>query len=97
MICPNCGIVASSIPTPFLTKSGVTQKLGVCKNCNYIIWAKGTTKTSESSKEETVESGESREELLADICLAYSYADSHQKSNEIDIDRVFLKGKINYK
>lgn len=96
MICPKCGLVDKSVPTPGLTKRGQGRKLGGCKVCSASIWAMPTTKLSEHSQLETVEKGESREELLADLYVKYIGADEHRKTNEIDIDRVIYEdGKKN--
>ena len=91
MICPKCGSVDKSIPTPGLTKRGQGRKLGKCKECSASIWAMPTTKLSEHSQLETVEQGEEREELLAGLYVKHVGADEHGKTNEIDIDRVIYK------
>ena len=96
MICPKCGLVDNSIPTPGLTKRGQGRKLDKCKECSASIWAMPTTKLSEHSQLETVERGEEREALLASIYVKHIGADEHRKTNEIDIDRLIYKNGEKY-
>jgi len=96
MICPKCGLVDSSIPTPRLTKRGQGRKLGKCMECSASIWAMPTTKLSEYNQLETVERGEEREALLASIYVKHIGADEHRKTNEIDIDRLIYKNREKY-
>tara|TARA_Y100000590_G_C15732625_1_gene1017558 strand:- start:2342 stop:2947 length:606 start_codon:yes stop_codon:yes gene_type:complete len=96
MICPKCGFINSNIPTPNLTKKGQGRRLGDCKKCTSSIWAMPTTKLSEHSQLETVERGEEREALLANIYVKQIGADEHRKTNEIDIDRLIYKNGEKY-
>ena len=91
MICPKCGNIDLTIPTPFLTKRGEGKKIGNCSICNSEIWAMPTTKISEHSQLETVEKGEQREELLVNIYQNWIGADHNKKTNEMDIDRLLYK------
>jgi len=91
MICPKCGDINSTQPTPFLTRRGEDKKLGVCTACDSDIWAMPTTKISEHSQLETVERGEEREELLVKIYQDWIDADKNEKTNEMDIDRLLYK------
>ena len=91
MICPKCGNINSTQPTPFLTRRGEGKKLGVCIACDSDIWAMPTTKISEHSQLETVERGEEREELLVKIYQDWIGADKNEKTNEMDIDRLLYK------
>ena len=96
MICPKCGNVDSSLPTPFLTRRGEGGKLGNCNNCNSDIWAIPTTKISEHSQLETVEKGEEREELLVKIYQDWIGSEKNIKTDEVDIDRLLYKDGKKY-
>ena len=90
MICPMCGFLDKEKPTPNLTKRGQGRKLRDCPKCHTSVWAMPTTKTGEYSQLETVEKGEAREELLADLYVSHLGYEKHIKTDEIDIDRVVL-------
>jgi len=96
MICPKCGFVDVKVPTPGLTKRDQGRNLGSCEKCSASIWAMPTTKLSEHSQLETVERGEEREALLANIYVKHIGADEHRKTNEIDIDRLIYKNDEKY-
>jgi len=89
MICPKCGFVNTSIPTPNRIKEAT--KLGNCQKCSRVIFAQPTTKRTESSQIETVQHGESREDILLPIYLKYHPGcTSKKRKSADDIDREIL-------
>jgi len=85
MICPYCGRMEKSIPTPELTRTRTL--LGTCK-CGKKVWAIPTQKRAEKSQLATVEEGEEREEILVNIYLKHEGgARSEKRPSADDIDR----------
>lgn len=91
MICPYCGTVDESTPTPAKTSKGTTELLGECRDCQRDIWAYPTNKSGEPSPLATVREGERREVQLADAYLEHERGDEHRDRNRAaDIDREVL-------
>ncbi|WP_027339628.1 hypothetical protein [Halonatronum saccharophilum] len=91
MICPCCGVIDYSIPSPNYTRKGTKRILGVCKNCNKEIYCIPTKKNYEKSQQHTVNKGELREEMLSNIYIENmrgAIAKNMPKAH--DIDRVAL-------
>jgi hypothetical protein len=88
MICPYCGHVDSENTTPKLTTKGTTKRLGSCSECDKVVWAYPTNKSSEPSPIATVLEGERREVALADAYLDYAGGATHEdRGQAADIDR----------
>lgn len=103
MICPGCGHVDKSIPTPEFTRRGFPRIIGACKKCGTSIQASATTTTSEASQAASVAKGEARERLIADR-LAEHLTDidggaySHSALGEAaDVDRAMHRnGELSF-
>ena len=91
MICPNCGKIDLNFPTPKITKKKSKIKLSNCSICSNEVWCIPTTKKYEKSQIETVKIGESREKILSSELTSFFKADSHHKTDNIDIDRYFVR------
>ncbi|MBA7620947.1 hypothetical protein ES703_28303 [subsurface metagenome] len=98
MICPYCGKVNEKIPTPNLTKRGTRVLLGKCV-CGKEVWAIPTQKKRERSQLATVEEGEAREKILADIYIQYedgTRTERRELADDIDRNVYDENGEIIY-
>lgn len=91
MICNICAFVDDKHPTPETTPKHHSNFIANCPKCSNPVWAIGTTKEKETSKQLTVDEGERREIILSDDIIKFLGADSHHKSGDIHIDRVALR------
>lgn len=86
MICPYCGKVDRTTPTPELSRT--KRQIGTCKFCGKPIFALPTTKRAEGSQIETVTRGEEREDILTGIYISHEGGQRADKRNGADdIDR----------
>ena len=86
MICPYCGKVTEHIPTPALTKTNTRVMLGKCE-CGKDIWAIPTQRKGERSQLATVEEGEAREAILADLYIKHeggTRSEGREAADDID-------------
>jgi len=99
VICPYCGSVDESTPTPEITPKRTTKSLGACPRCGEEVWAYPTGKSSETSKLATIREGETREVALADAYVdAVGGAMHADRGRTADIDRLVLdsEGELLY-
>lgn len=98
MICPNCGYIDKSIPTPVSTKE--RRVLCKCSKCGVDVYCIVQKKTSEVSKKASVLKGERMEEYYINTYLEYYSGESSEKNggDYSDIDRRILDkdGNVSY-
>lgn len=88
MICPYCGTVDESVPTPEKGPYQEMEELGDCSSCGKTVITAGVQRGWESSKLSTVKQGQANEEDYADVYLNHEEGVYHEdRGATADIDR----------
>ena len=89
MICPKCGAVDPARPVPEATRRGAVMRLGTCAKCRTAVYAVPTRRAGEACQAATVDEGEAREQILADLYVRHlGPGFTHQsRPAAADIDR----------
>ncbi|WP_049987962.1 hypothetical protein [Halobellus rufus] len=96
MICPYCGSVDESVPTPEKGPYQGMKELGDCTACGRTVVSAGVQRGWESSKLSTVQKGQANEADYADVYVERERGASHEdRGQTADIDRTVFDGDGN--